>query len=80
MATPPAETFEENRQRSYESGEKVEFSRAYQCERGRQHQKKHGRAEELLRGKWLRRGGDGGGHRLNLQDSICGEVRNFTGA
>jgi len=58
MTAPPAESFVENRQGRHQSGQEVEFPRADERERRGQNQKKYGRAEELLRGKWLRRGGD----------------------
>jgi hypothetical protein len=80
MTAPPAESFVKNRKGRHYSGYEVEFSGAHQRQRGRQHQKKHRCAEEMLRREWLRRSCDGGSHRLNLQDNIQAGARDFVGA
>ena len=40
---------------------------------------KYGSAEELFRRKWLRRGCDGGGHWMSLQDNTRARMRDFAG-
>src|SRR5690349_24255963 len=79
MTAPPAEAFVKNREWSEEGGEKVELSGADQSERGGQNQEKNRSAEELLRRERLGRTGDGGGHRLSLQDNIRPGTRDFVG-